>query len=180
LAKANLLARVRIIVADVTEMDMFEEGSFDLVLCEGDPLSYCTDPRKGIKELVRVAKEGVVIVASVDNLYSRIMWSIRQGPVDQAAKLLENQWATGEFPMYFFKPSELIERFEETGCEVVKIVGKNVFSGGLGENRLKDPEVFKEVLRLELDYCDDPYLVGCAGHIAVVCRKQGSIMRSSV
>jgi SAM-dependent methyltransferase len=57
LAKANLLAKVRIIAADVTEMDMFGEGSFDFVLCEGDPLSYCRDPRKGIKELVNRSRE---------------------------------------------------------------------------------------------------------------------------
>lgn len=173
LTKANLLAKVRIVVADVTKMDMFEEGSFNFVLCEGDPLSYCSDPRKGIKELVRVVKQGAVIVASVDNFYSRLMWSIRQGTVDQAVKLLEDQWATGEFPMYFFKPSELIQRFSETGCKVEKIVGKNMFSGGLGEDRLRDPDTFSGILKLELEYCDDPYYIGCAGHIAVICRKQG-------
>jgi len=173
LEKANLLANVRIIAADVTEMDMLEGGSFDFVLCEGDPLSYCSDPRKGIGELVRVAKEGAIIVASVDNLYSRLMWSIRQGLLDQALKLLEDQWAAGEFPMYFFKPCELIQRFRETGCKVEKIVGKNMFSGGLGEDRLRDPDTFGRILKLELEYCDDPYIIGCAGHMAVVCRKQG-------
>jgi len=173
LAKANLLANVKIIAADVTEMDMFEDGSFDFVLCEGDPLSYCRDPKKGIKELVRVAKEGAIIVASVDNLYSRLMWNIRQGLLDQVGNLLEDQWATGEYPMYFFKPSELMERFSEKGCKVEKIVGKNIFSGGLGEDRLRDPDTFSGILKLEMKYCDDPYYVGCAGHIAVVCRKQG-------
>jgi len=172
LAKANLLGKVRIVVADVTAMDMFNEGSFDFVLCEGDPLSYCRDPLKGIKELVRVAKGGAVIVASVDNLYSRLTWCIKQGLLDPAVKLLENQWATGEYPMYFFKPSELIQRFSEAGCKVEKIVGKNMFSWSVGEDRLRDSDIFNGILKLELEYCDDPYHIGCAGHIALVCRKQ--------
>jgi ubiquinone/menaquinone biosynthesis C-methylase UbiE len=171
LARENLLDRVSIVPADVTNMDMFEDESFDFVLCEGDPLSYCTDPPQGIRELVRVAKKGSFIVASVDNLYLRVVWNIRQGSLDQATELLRNQWMIREFPVYFFKPSELVQRFEKSGCTVEKLVGKNIFSAGPGD-LLEDPKIFRQTLRLELQYCADPYLMGLAGHIAVVCRKR--------
>lgn len=171
LAKENLLERVGIVEADVTKMDMFKDDSFDFVLCEGDPLSYCTNPYQGIRELVRVAKKDSFIVASADNLYSRIMWNMRQGLLDQAIKLSEDQWVIGEFPMYFFKPRELVQNFEKAGCKVERIVGKNIFRQ-VGEDQLKDPEVFKEILKLEQEYCNDPSLIGLAGHIAVMCKKQ--------
>lgn len=70
---------IQIVVASVTKMDMLGDESFDFVLCEGDPLSYCEDPVKGVKELVHVARKGAYVVASVDNLYSHIVWSIRHG-----------------------------------------------------------------------------------------------------
>ncbi|MFB0504369.1 MAG: class I SAM-dependent methyltransferase [Candidatus Bathyarchaeia archaeon] len=171
LARENLLDRVSIVPADVTNMDMFQDESFDFVLCEGDPLSYCTNPPQGIQELVRVAKKGSFIVASVDNLYPRVVWNIRQGSLDQATELLRNHWMIREFPVYFFRPSELVQEFEQSGCTVEKLVGKNMFSAGLGD-LLEDPEISKQTLRLELEYCDDPYLMGLAGHISVVCRKK--------
>ncbi len=172
LAKENLLDRVEIVIADVTKMDMFKDATFDFVLCEGDPLSYCTDPLKGIGELVRVAKRGSFIMASVDNLYSRVMWSIRQGQLDQATKALESQWVAHEFPVYFFKPGELAQRFQEAGCKVENMVGKNIFSRGLGEDQLSETKTFTKVLKLELEYCEDPYFLGMAGHIAVICKKR--------
>jgi ubiquinone/menaquinone biosynthesis C-methylase UbiE len=171
LAREDLLSRVSIVPADVTDMDMFQDESFGFVLCEGDPLSYCTNPPQGIRELVRVAKKGSFIVASVDNLYPRVVWNIRQGSLDQATELFRNHWMIREFPVYFFKPSELVEEFEKSGCTVEKLVGKNIFSAGPGD-LLEDPKIFKQILGLELDYCADPYLVGLAGHIAVVCRKK--------
>jgi len=171
LARENLLNRVSIVPADVTNMDMFRDESFGFVLCEGDPLSYCTNPHQGIRELVRVAKKGSFIVASVDNLYPRVLWSIRQGSLDQATELLRNHWTVREFPMYFFKPSELVQEFEQSGCTVEKLVGKNIFSAGRGD-LLEDPKILRQTLRLELGYCADPYLMGLAGHIAIVCRKK--------
>ena len=172
LAREDLLDRVSIVPADVTDMDMFRDESFDFVLCEGDPLSYCINPHQGIRELVRVAKEGSFIVASVDNLYPHVVWNIRQGSIDQATELLRKHWMIREFLVYFFKPSELVHEFENSGCTVEKLVGKNIFSAGL-EDLLEDPKIFKQTLRLELEYCADPYLIGLAGHIAVVCSKKG-------
>lgn len=171
LSKENLLERVRIVVADIVRMNMFEDETFDLVLCEGDPLSYCTDPLQGIEEIIRVAKKGSFIVASVDNLYPRIIWGIRQGLLDQVSDLFRTQRAIHNFPIYFFKPSELMRDFEERGCKIEKIIGKNIFSSGL-EEELKDPAIFKRILELELEHCADPNLVGFAGHFAVVCSKK--------
>jgi len=170
LAKENLLDGVQILVADVTKMDAFNNDTFDFVLCEGDPLSYCSNPYQGIRELVRVAKKGSSIVASVDNLYSRLIRHIRQGQVDQAIEAHKGQWVTHEFPMYFFKPVELMRRFEEAGCTVVKMVGKNIFSQELGD-LLTIPETLEKVLSLELECCGDQTLAGAAGHVAVVCRR---------
>ena len=76
-----------------------------------------------------------------------------------------------EFPIYFFKPSELVQEFQKSGCTVEKLVGKNIFSAG-PRDLLEDPKIFRQTLRLELEYCADPYLIGLAGHIAVVCRKK--------
>jgi ubiquinone/menaquinone biosynthesis C-methylase UbiE len=172
IAQAGLIDRVRVEVADVTQMAVFEDASFDFVLCEGDPLSYCTNPPQGIEELVRVAKVGGTIVASVDNLYSRVFWHLRRQSFQEALGLFEDQWVTGNFPVYFFTPSELQRRFDDAGCEMITMVGKNLFSRYWSEDRLKDAETFQEVVALELEHSENPHLLGYAGHIAIVCRKE--------
>ena len=47
------------VVADVTELGRFEDGSFDVAVCFGGPLSYLVDQaEEGVAELVRVTRPG--------------------------------------------------------------------------------------------------------------------------
>ncbi len=53
-------------VADMIDMDMFEDDEFDNVVCIGGPLSYLLDKEKeGVQELLRVTKPGGTIIMGV-------------------------------------------------------------------------------------------------------------------
>jgi len=65
---------------DICEID-FPEDSFDFVLAEGDPISYCSNPDKAAGELARVLKPECFMAAGVDSLFSIVRGMlVRKGP----------------------------------------------------------------------------------------------------
>ena len=65
---------------DICEID-FPDDSFDFVLAEGDPISYCSNPDKAVGELARVLKPECFMAAGVDSLFSIVRGMlVRKGP----------------------------------------------------------------------------------------------------
>ena len=61
---------VDVMKGDIRYLNMFEDETFDLVLFLGDPLSYCIDYERAMRELSRVTKRGGKVIVSVDNRLS--------------------------------------------------------------------------------------------------------------
>ncbi len=64
--------QIKIVNSDICDMAEFPDSCFDMVLCEGDPISYCGDYKKALAEVVRVTKPGGVVIASVDSRMSAL------------------------------------------------------------------------------------------------------------
>jgi len=60
----------------------FADNTFDFVLAEGDPISYCSNPDFAVKELCRVLKPNCHLSAGVDSLYARLRRMLNQPDVD--------------------------------------------------------------------------------------------------
>lgn len=177
LQAAGLLGLVTILQQDIRDMVDLDGEAFDLVLAEGDPLSYCEDPTAAMRELARVARLGAHVIASVD---SRIacLYHLNQLDFEAGAELLRSGRLTwrGEtdefsFPIHAFTVAELTGLFEAHGLRVVRVLGKPVFFRRLSAETqaqiLADDELTRRLVELECRYADDPAWAGSGGHIEV-------------
>lgn len=150
-----------------------------MVLCEGDPLSYCGDHVTALRELVRVLEPGGALVASVDNRAAALRWLEENEGIAAAEELLASGFvippaapAGIRFPVHAFTPEELRGLFEQAGLDVLRIIGKPVVAHRLACARSTDPQTQRRLLELELRYCDDPVFYPWGGHLEIVGRKR--------
>ena len=168
---------IEIRISNICDMPEFEDNQFAMVLCEGDPLSYCGDYRTAIKEFARVVQNGGAVIASVDNRASALNWLREKNDLDAIRQLLE----TGDVVMphdreefryviHAFTPEELQELFESNGLMVERIIGKLVIANRLACFRSEDPVVQEWLYNLELKYNEDPAYYPWGGHLEIVGR----------
>lgn len=171
--------RVEIMVSDICNMPEFEDEQFDMVLCEGDPLSYCGDHNRAVAEFARVVKPGGVVIASVDNRASVLDWLRDKDDRDAVQGLLETgevvlHQERGEFSytIHTFTLEELRELFESNGLSVERVIGKLVIAHRLPWFESEDPAVQEWLYSLEVEYNEDPAFYPWAGHLEIVGRKK--------
>jgi ubiquinone/menaquinone biosynthesis C-methylase UbiE len=178
---AGLVDQVTILRQDICNMRDLMDGGFDLVLAEGDPVSYCEDHAAAIGELARGAKVGAHVLVSVDSRIAAI-FALNQLNFDAAEELLRTgqmAWSGKEetltFPIHAFTVPELTGLFEANGLRVVRVLGKPVLLGRLRpevqERILADEELTRRLVELECHYGDDPGWVGSGGHVEVTGLK---------
>jgi SAM-dependent methyltransferase len=150
-----------------------------MVLCQGDPLSYCGDHKKALSECVRVLKPGGALIVSVDNRASALAWLKDSDNREAIYRLLstgEVEMPTGKeeftYTVHAFTPEELRDLFESNGLQVERIIGKPVIVPRLSFYKSEDPEVQEWLYNLELKYNDDPAFYSRAGHLEIVGRKK--------
>jgi ubiquinone/menaquinone biosynthesis C-methylase UbiE len=126
--RASLLERASFIEGNVLELP-FADASFDLVFCEGDPVSYCLDeyPR-AIRELVRVVSPGGPVVMGVDNRYEAFVGTLKRVSAAEAfdALLTGKTKCPYGLPVHAFTLKEITEAVKAAGAEVEEIFGKPV------------------------------------------------------
>ena len=174
LSGAGLRERVSLVRADICAMP-FRPDAFDFALAEGDPISYCEDPDKAVKELYRVLRPGCYVQAGVDSLFSIVRSLVARGKIEEAWRVLEegmfrSSWG---FRWWVFTPGSLRELFERAGFRVIRLVGKPVVSSRSEElmKAIEDPEKARRLLEIELRLCSEPSLIGLGGHLHVVAVK---------
>ena len=163
---------------DIQDMSCFPDETFDMVLVQGDPLSYCDDAERAVSELCRVVKPACYCIASVDSMYYLVRRLIQEKLWDLLDTVLEKRKATfrDRFAIRYYTPEDLSRLFEDAGFKTTRMIGKPVFLSMIpretANNLLKDEKIFRKILRLELQYCDDSSMIGFAGHLEIVARKE--------
>lgn len=175
ITKENLIDKIQVIEADIIDMNIFRNNSFDLALAEGDSVSYCNDPNKAIYELSRVTKRNGFITVSVDNKLNFVLRNINSGDFKEAEKILQTGIAmmpgknNEEYPAYTFTIDEIIELFNINGIETLKTIGKPVF---ISNQDLNNKKIYKKLLEFELKFSSLPSVAGRGGHIAIIGIKK--------
>ncbi len=178
-SELKLDKQIEIKISNLCNMPEFGDNQFAMVLCEGDPLSYCGDHHAAIKELARVVQPSGIVIASVDNRASALNWLRDKDDLTAVERLLE----TGEVVMsqereefryviHAFTPEELRDLFESNGLSVERIIGKPVIARRLALFKSEDPRVQEWLYRLELKFNDDPAFYPWGGHLEIVGRKR--------
>lgn len=124
----GLLDQASFVLGSITALPLADE-SFDLVFCEGDPVSYCLDEYpKAIAELTRVVVPGGPVILGVDNRFDYFTGLLRGPRKAEALSVLLDGRSTCPYglPIHTFTIAELHTAVEAAGAEVVEIFGKPV------------------------------------------------------
>ena len=169
--------RATLRVADMLDLSAVAE-QFDLILAMGDPLSICSDPPRGVREMLRICKTGGVVIATVDNKAAAPDYFLQRGDIDGLEEFLatgRTRWLTDQrseqFELTTFTPAQLQTLFERAGFTVCKITGKTILPMRAFKQLLSDPATFDRLIRMELELCRDPSVAARAGHLQVIARK---------
>ena len=179
IAAAGLDGRVTAGAADLRDLGRFPDGTFDLILCEGDPLSICTMLGFGkecLAELVRVLKPRGKLVFGLDSRPGLLPHALAHG-LDAAEELL----ATGfekvfhEHGTHGFELAELDQVLGAAGLARRDLLGKPVLHNHLAraeaERRLADPAYFARALALELRFARRSPYREFGEHLQIVAEK---------
>lgn len=173
-----LVKKINFVVSDITNMKEFENNSFSLVLAEGDPVGYCGNPQKAIKELTRVARKDSAIIISVDNLFSAIGRVISDRKFKLLSKLLKTHISDffGQYPQYNFSVEELRKLYSRNNISVNSIIGKTIFTRFIPRDKIDEllakKSFYKQILKLELAFNNEPSIIGFASHIEIAGFKK--------
>jgi len=161
----------------------FRDEEFDFVLCEADPLSYCVDPGKAIREISRVMRPNCFFVAGVESTYFRAFRALRNGqPLKEVLRILNTgtvpvQDENPPFNVHTFTTTKLERLLNENRLEVIKFAGKSVFASAVPydvqDDIFESEEKVSLLFEIERKICDDSSIVGLGGHLHVVARKRG-------
>ena len=174
-----------VVEGSIVDLSRFADNTFDGVICLGGPLSHILDKRKrakAIHELVRVAKPGAPIAASVMSRFSVLIVELTMFPeeleMSHYPKLLNTGDYGGQYGFtacHFFLPEDFRAAFDAEGVEVLEMAGlEGISSSHIKElNRIaKNEQQWKIWQATHYKTCTHPAVVGTSEHMLLVARKQ--------
>jgi SAM-dependent methyltransferase len=184
--KSGVQEKVRQIVqGSIDDLSMFDDETFDSVVCLGGPLSHIVERvrrEKAIDELTRIAKKDSPIFVSVIGRLAVLVNELVYFPKEIELEIFSRIRDAGDYyggygfaPCHFYLPEELRRSFERRGIRVLEMVGLEGLASGHPKetNRLarKQPEAWKIWRETHLKTCNSPTSVGISEHFMAVCRK---------
>ncbi|MGG7163599.1 class I SAM-dependent methyltransferase [Clostridium ihumii] len=163
-----------IINADLRDLSMIKDNTFDTVICYGAPLNYLLENRdKAISELVRVTKKGGDILISVNSKWGVIRTQLGRMDFDYTSFfgkpdywMINEMIDTGDLPKHemvahpprhFFESDELENMLEKCGVENIVLGGSPCIISGFrdaAEKIEKDKVALDTILKIEeRTYC---------------------------
>ena len=126
---------------------------------------------------ILAVKEGKVAVLPVDIDVDSLLSKVEAEKISELKKLLQTNISNEMgFPTYNPTREELVECYEEAGLRVLEVVGAPVFmhliSKEISEKLELDPEIRRELLKIELENCTNKSLVNFGGHLQIIGKKE--------
>lgn len=184
--KSGVQEKVRQIVqGSIDDLSMFNNETFDGVVCLGGPLSHIVERvrrEKAIDELTRIAKKGSPIFVSVIGRLAVLVNELVHFPKEIELEIFSRIRDTGDYyggygfaPCHFYLPEELSKSLEKKGIRVLEMVGLEGLASGHPKetNRLarKQPKAWRIWCETHFKTCTDLTSVGISEHFMAICRK---------
>lgn len=166
----NMMGKVDSInQGDLRDLNMFEDETFDTVVCYGAPLNYLLEHReKAVSELFRVTKKGGTILFSVNSKWGVIRSQLGRDDFDYISFFgkpdywfIDKVVDTGDVPKHelvsqpprhFFDAEELETLLKEAGVKDIVLGGSPCVCSGFRKSASeleKDRTAWETILRLE-------------------------------
>jgi len=171
----GLSHKVELFEGDIMDLSRFSDRSFSFVVCVGDAISYVLDGRfQALKELVRVAREGAILIIGCDSKLGFMRMKLAQGLLEEALEIHKTSTChCGMGPRtYLYTVDEMTELLERQGCEVLEVASTPTFADTLDTGPYMEPRKWASLKALELEMCTRPELLGMGLHLLFVARKR--------
>lgn len=180
----RIAARVE---ADILDLGVFAEGTFDATVCFGGPLSYVLDRAdEALAELLRVTRPGGHLLLSVMSLVGATAGSLagvmdiaRSRGSETVGAVIETgdlpTELSGHAPMHMYRWSELRNMLERHACRIVAVSASGISHGSVHREvhlSLTDEER-ERLTAWEIDLAAEPGAIGIGEHIIAVVQKTG-------
>jgi ubiquinone/menaquinone biosynthesis C-methylase UbiE len=174
-------------IADICQMPEFSSDEFDCVVAYGGPLSYVLERRQqALVECCRVLHPGGILLLSVMSLWGTIHRHL-SAILQISPQINQGITASGDLTsatlpgrknnfMHMFRPSELRELIESARMEILAMSASNCLSTNWHEVLelvRKDPVLWEELLRMEVEASAEPESHNLGTHMIAVARKPG-------
>ena len=162
------------------DMAPIADASLVFATAQGDPLSFCEEPKRALRELRRILEPGGVVVLSVDSRVAgvRSLAEHSAAPKDvlELLRTGRTRWlghrSEERFPMKMFDPDELAHLLDKAGFDQVSRIAKTCIVQRQNEAWLEEPELRRELLKAEERVHALPQWFGLAGHFQVAARRR--------
>jgi len=173
----------------IEDLSIFNDNSFDAVICLGGALSHILNKskrEKAILELKRVVKRGSpVFISVIGRLQLPIGWLFlwgKKGREEFLKEFVDQLMDTGDYyggygfcPAHFYLLEELEAECRKADFKILEIVGlEGLVSGHIKQvNRLakENPAVWKKWKKMHLRLCTHPAIAGISEHFMIICKK---------
>ena len=164
---------------DLEHLEEIPDGHLAFATAQGDPLSFCGDPRAALRGLHRVLEPGGHLVLSVDSRLAGVR-SLADAPKpDAMLELLRTgrtRWsgdrAEETFGMKMFDPVELDALLDKAGFQPVSRIAKTCLVQRHSQAWLEDPAARKKLLAAEEKVHAQPEWFAMAGHFQVAAVRR--------
>lgn len=169
---------------DICDLSAFGDRVFDAVVCYGGPLSYVfSSADKALAEMLRVLKDGGVILASVMSLWGSVhefldAVVVVPAPANRAViasgDLAPETYPDTEHVCHLYRAGEFRDLLESAGAQVVEMSASNCLTAAWRE-RLEeihaDGAKWAQVLDMEIEASREPGCLDMGTHMIAVARK---------
>ena len=170
--------QVRYVQAGLEDMSELEDESLLFATGQGDPLSFCKDPKQGLRECRRVLEPGGALVLSVDSRVAGVRSLSELKRPDDMLELLRSgrtkwkaQRSEESFAMKMFDPEELEKLLRKAGFEPLSRIAKTCLVQRQNEGWLEDAKQRRRLLEAEEKVSGLPHWFGLASHFQVAARR---------
>lgn len=167
---------VKIIEGNALDLSMFEDQSFDFVLCLGPlyHLSSVKDKMRCVQEAIRVCKQdGILFFAYISNDMVFVTESMLYNPNFLNSEHYRIPFKVNDGPFCFMTVGQMRQLMKNNGLEKVTHFAADGLSELLGDRiNVMSEKQFKEWLNFHFYTCEKPECLGFSNHVVYVARNK--------